>query len=605
MLLFVLAAVAVIVAVRWLAERTGLPAAALLTLVGIGYALLPGPNVALDPHLVLTLVLPPLLYSAALDSSLTGHPPQPADRGQPLGAARAGHRRADRRRLLPARRRAPRWRPASRSAPPSRRPDPVAALAVGPQGRPAAAADHPHPGRGPAQRRHRADHPDRRRGRRAAATASPRPGALGQFAARRGRAASRSASRSPTASGRCAGCAATRCRRTRSRWPRPFAAYLLGEELHVSGVLAVVVAGLIIGHHSPELGVRRQPAADRRRLAAGRLPARGLRLPADRPAAARRDQRPRAVRDVARRHRRRRSPSACVLLLRPLWLLLTESPAPVAAHPARQARPATTAEGVRRELRTGSTRPRGRRPELGRHPRRHQPGGDLHPAAGHRQRRAVPRPRPAAVLHLPRRAGHPGRPGAHLRAAGPRSSACAPTRPTRPGCATRPGSAAVEAGARPPRRAGRPSSTTTSTTRRSTRIRGAAARPAGPLPPPAGPARERRGRRDPAVTAVRGGAAACGGRCIDAQREELLRWRDVGRLPDEGLRVLERELDHEEGLLPDRARRGEPFSPSGEPPGPSIRSIVGLSGSPAVSRYSSSRMVALAWPPPSHIVCRP
>jgi CPA1 family monovalent cation:H+ antiporter len=39
---------------------------------------------------------------------------------------------------------------------------------------------------------------------------------------------------------------------------------------------------------------------------------------------------------------------------------------------------------------------------------------------------------------------------------------------------------------------------------------------------------------------------------IDAQREELLRWRDAGRLPDEGLRVLERELDHEERLLPDR-----------------------------------------------------
>ena len=40
---------------------------------------------------------------------------------------------------------------------------------------------------------------------------------------------------------------------------------------------------------------------------------------------------------------------------------------------------------------------------------------------------------------------------------------------------------------------------------------------------------------------------------IDAQREELLRWRDAGRLPDEGLRVLERELDHEERLLPDRS----------------------------------------------------
>jgi Na+/H+ antiporter len=69
-LIFVLAAVAVVVLVRWVAERTGLPAAALLTLVGIVYALLPGPNVELDPHLVLTLVIPPLLYSAALDSSL-------------------------------------------------------------------------------------------------------------------------------------------------------------------------------------------------------------------------------------------------------------------------------------------------------------------------------------------------------------------------------------------------------------------------------------------------------------------------------------------------------------------------------------------------------
>ncbi|MGY1692678.1 Na+/H+ antiporter [Geodermatophilus sp. SYSU D01105] len=69
--LLVLAAVAVIVAVRWLADRTGLPAAALLTLTGIAYAYLPGPNLVLDPEVVLTLVLPPLLYSAALDSSLT------------------------------------------------------------------------------------------------------------------------------------------------------------------------------------------------------------------------------------------------------------------------------------------------------------------------------------------------------------------------------------------------------------------------------------------------------------------------------------------------------------------------------------------------------
>ena len=69
-LLFVLVAIAVVVAVRWLAGRTGLPAAAVLPVVGIVYALLPGPNITLDPHIVLTFVLPPLLYSAALDSSL-------------------------------------------------------------------------------------------------------------------------------------------------------------------------------------------------------------------------------------------------------------------------------------------------------------------------------------------------------------------------------------------------------------------------------------------------------------------------------------------------------------------------------------------------------
>jgi monovalent cation/hydrogen antiporter len=44
----------------------------------------------------------------------------------------------------------------------------------------------------------------------------------------------------------------------------------------------------------------------------------------------------------------------------------------------------------------------------------------------------------------------------------------------------------------------------------------------------------------------------CGARSSAPQRDELLRWRDLGRLPDESLRILERELDHEEGLLPAR-----------------------------------------------------
>jgi CPA1 family monovalent cation:H+ antiporter len=37
---------------------------------------------------------------------------------------------------------------------------------------------------------------------------------------------------------------------------------------------------------------------------------------------------------------------------------------------------------------------------------------------------------------------------------------------------------------------------------------------------------------------------------LDAERDELIRWRDAGRLPDSGLRVLQRELDYQEGLLP-------------------------------------------------------
>ena len=40
------------------------------------------------------------------------------------------------------------------------------------------------------------------------------------------------------------------------------------------------------------------------------------------------------------------------------------------------------------------------------------------------------------------------------------------------------------------------------------------------------------------------------GEVIDAQREELLRWRDAQRLPEASLRILERELDHQEHALP-------------------------------------------------------
>src|ERR1700748_1689282 len=65
-----LAAVVAICVLQLLANRTGLPAAALLTVAGLIYALLPGPNLTLHPEIILDLVIPPLIYSAALDSSL-------------------------------------------------------------------------------------------------------------------------------------------------------------------------------------------------------------------------------------------------------------------------------------------------------------------------------------------------------------------------------------------------------------------------------------------------------------------------------------------------------------------------------------------------------
>ncbi|PRY50008.1 sodium/proton antiporter (CPA1 family) [Geodermatophilus tzadiensis] len=247
-LLLVLAGVAVVVAARWLGDRTGLPSAALLTVAGLVYGLLPGPNLALDPEFVLAVLLPPLLYSAALDSSLIAIrdnlrtvvglsvllvlvtamvvgvgfalwvPGATLAAGVALGAAVAP-------------------------------PDPVAALAVG----------------------RRVGLPPRLvtliQGEGllndataltlltvavAAATGNGFStwSALGQFAL-------------AAAGGVLAGLAVAYGIRPLRRLRRdplssnaislatPFAAYLLAESVHVSGVLAVVVAGLVIGHNAP------------------------------------------------------------------------------------------------------------------------------------------------------------------------------------------------------------------------------------------------------------------------------------------------------------------------------------------------------------------
>lgn len=65
-----LAGIVVIMAARLIADRFGVPYTVVLVLFGLLYALLPGPNLHLNPDFVLVLLIPPLLYIAALRSSL-------------------------------------------------------------------------------------------------------------------------------------------------------------------------------------------------------------------------------------------------------------------------------------------------------------------------------------------------------------------------------------------------------------------------------------------------------------------------------------------------------------------------------------------------------
>ncbi|MBB3675027.1 CPA1 family monovalent cation:H+ antiporter [Modestobacter versicolor] len=321
MLLLVLGAVAVIVAVRWVADHTGLPAAALLTLAGIGYAFLPGPNVTLDPHLVLTLVLPPLLYSAALDSSLTAIRRNlrtvvslsvllvlvtavligagfalfvtgaTLAAGIALGAAVAP-------------------------------PDPVAALSVGRKvGLPPRLITL-------IQGEGLLNDATALTLLTVAVTAAQgdgfsTPAAVGEFVI---------AAAGGVAAGLVVAYGVRPLRRLR-RDPlssnaislaTPFVAYLLGEAVHVSGVLAVVVAGLVIGHNTPywTSGASRLQTDAVWRLVDFLLEGIVFLLIGQ--------QLPTVIRGLGQYETSTIVTAAaitvgCVLLVRPLWLLLTES----------------------------------------------------------------------------------------------------------------------------------------------------------------------------------------------------------------------------------------------------------------------------------------
>src|SRR5215469_4070966 len=69
---FALALVAVIVVARGVADRFRVPYAIVLTGCGLLYAVLPLPEAQLNPEIVLWLIIPPLLYAAALRASLVG-----------------------------------------------------------------------------------------------------------------------------------------------------------------------------------------------------------------------------------------------------------------------------------------------------------------------------------------------------------------------------------------------------------------------------------------------------------------------------------------------------------------------------------------------------
>ncbi|WP_435586634.1 Na+/H+ antiporter [Micromonospora aurantiaca (nom. illeg.)] len=551
-LLFVLAAVAVVIAVRWVASRTGLPAAALLPLIGIAYALLPGPNVGLDPDLVLMVVLPPLLYSAALDSSLldirrnlrivvslsvvlvllTGLLVGVGFHLFVAGATLAAGIAVG-----------------AAIAPP----DPVAALAVG----------------------RRVNLPPKMvtiiqgEGLLNDATALTMlsvavaaavggtfsfPAAIGQFVL-------------AAAGGIAVGVVVARAKRlvrpltadpllsNAISLATPFVAYLLGEALHVSGVLAVVVAGLIVGHQTPQFGsgaARLQTNAVWRLvdfllegfvflLIGQQLPAvvRGLRQ----------YETSTIVIAVA-------VSVGVVLLLRPAWLILTQW-LPRSLH--------TRLGGVAEQDDTDD-------PDAAR-----RLGGVDRNARGLTSREVVALSWSgtrgvislAAIFTLPltTNSGDPfpdrdlllfctfvvvlvtlvgqGLTFAPLvRMLGLRADEKDQAR-----VRNEARSAAVEAAlARLDTVAAEEPDSTVAVDTTRAQLQTRLARYRGRLD-----LIEQSGSSELPTSPEYETALRIRRTVLEAQREELLRWRDSGRLPDEELRVLERELDHEELLLPKRA----------------------------------------------------
>ncbi|UWP86781.1 Na+/H+ antiporter [Dactylosporangium fulvum] len=557
MLFFVLAAVAVVVLVRWVANRTGLPAAALLSIIGICYALLPGPDVVLPPDIILAFVLPPLLYSAALDSSLL--------------AIRRNLRTVVSLSVLLVFLNAVmigigfQWFVAGATlatgiaigaavAPP----DPVAALAVGRKvGLPPRVLTLIQ-GEGLLN-----DATALTILSVAVASATgggfSAPSALGQFLI-------------AAAGGVAAGALVAYGVRLLTRplggdplmanavsLATPFGAYLLGEKVHVSGVLAVVVAGLIVGHHRPRSasGASRLQTSAVWRLVEFLLEGFVFLLIGQ--------QLPEIVRGLARY-----DPATIViavtitvgvvLLLRPVWLVLTQS-LPRSLHTWLGGQTFDDDRAGADKTRVAPSHDRVSQRLTGR---------DIVALSWSGTRGVISL---AAISTLPlvtaNGAPFPNRDlllfctfvvvlitlvgqgltfAPLVRALGLRADEVDQAR-----LRNEARSAAVEAAmARLDELAAQPHDDVETHAIETMR---------GQL---RGQLTHYQDRRDQLsstdlvhvpVSPRHEAALYVRREVIDAQREELVQWRDAGRLPDEGLRVLERELDHEEGLLPTRPSR--------------------------------------------------
>ena len=258
--LLVSLAVSVLV-VTALAERIDVPAPLVLIVAGVAASYLPGlPEVRLEPEVVLLGLLPPLLYATAIRTSLVDFN---ANRRSILllsvglivfttvgvGAARA---------RAPARPRvAGRAGDRCGGGPAGR----GGGDGGGPPDRTAAPDRHDPRGRVAAQRRHRAGlaaHGDR--GRRGRASPPPRWAATSW---------SRRAAESWSGVVVFVLVAAVRKRitdplmDTAISFVVPFAAFVAAEEIHASGVIAVVIAGLLLGHRAPILQTAQSRIAER------------------------------------------------------------------------------------------------------------------------------------------------------------------------------------------------------------------------------------------------------------------------------------------------------------------------------------------------------